>query len=68
MDDDAGDTARDDTSETAVGDAGSRDDGGTIHFHFPIDIQVVGGVDSDVVDAVVARVFDELRRELERSA
>lgn len=56
----------------AAGDDGWRGDGGrgdgVIHFHFPIDIQVVGGVDSGVVDAVVARVFDELRRELERSA
>lgn len=52
----------------AAGYDGARDDDCAIHFHFPIDIQVIGGVDSGVVDAVVARVFDELRRELERSA
>ena len=51
-----------------VSSSGEVGDDGTIHFHFPIDVQIVGGVDGDVVDTVVARVFDELRRELERSA
>lgn len=37
-----------------------------IHFHFPIDIRLVSGSDDDLVDQVVERVFDELRRELER--
>lgn len=38
----------------------------TIHLHFPIDVQIVGGAGDDIVDQVVAQVFDELRRELER--
>jgi hypothetical protein len=42
------------------------DQSGGIHFHFPIDIRLVGGSDDDLVDQVVERVFDELRRELER--
>ncbi|GAB3918268.1 hypothetical protein GCM10011575_34860 [Microlunatus endophyticus] len=41
---------------------------GGIHFHFPIDIRLVDGSDGDLVDQVVERVFDELRRELERRA
>jgi hypothetical protein len=41
---------------------------GGIHFHFPIDIRLVGGSDDDLVDQVVERIFDELRRELERRA
>lgn len=49
-----------------AGDPGDPD--GAIHFHFPIDIQLVGGSDGDLVDQVVTRVFDELRRELERQA
>ncbi|HEY9291851.1 MAG TPA: hypothetical protein VIP98_11275 [Microlunatus sp.] len=61
--------------------AGSTDDGrsgtgldevedrdGSVHFHFPIDIRLVAGADDDLVDRVVTRVFDELRRELERRA
>jgi hypothetical protein len=41
---------------------------GAIHFHFPIDIHVVGGNDDELADQVVERVFEELRRELERRA
>jgi hypothetical protein len=44
------------------------DEDDAIHFHFPIDIQLVGGSDGELVDQVVTRVFDELRRELERQA
>lgn len=43
-----------------------EDQSGGIHFHFPIDIRLAGGAGDDLVDQVVERVFDELRRELER--
>jgi hypothetical protein len=55
-----------DTSSDTAPRGGHGDD--AIHFHFPIDIQVVGGADDDLIDQVVERVFDELRRELERRA
>jgi hypothetical protein len=47
---------------------GGSDDVDEIHFHFPIDIRVVGGDDDALADRVVDRVFAELLRELERRA
>jgi hypothetical protein len=54
---------------TGPGTDASGDQGDdAIHFHFPIDIQVIGRADDDLIDQVVGRVFDELRSELERRA
>lgn len=37
---------------------------GEVHYWFPVEIEVVGGVDPELADAIVDRVFDELQREL----
>lgn len=34
------------------------------HYHFPVEIEVVGAVDGDLVDQVVAQVYEGLAREL----
>lgn len=40
--------------------SGDRD----VHYYFPIEVEVVGASDPDILDAVVARVFEELQREM----
>ncbi len=35
-----------------------------VHYWFPVEIEVVGAADPELADALVARVFEELRREL----
>ncbi len=35
-----------------------------VHYWFPVEIEVVGAADPELADAIVARVFEELRREL----
>jgi hypothetical protein len=35
-----------------------------VHYYFPIDVEVVGSSDPGVIEAVVARVFEELQREM----
>jgi hypothetical protein len=38
--------------------------GPVVHYHFPVEIEVVGAVDDAVVAQVARRVFAELDREL----
>ena len=45
-------------------DGGSADGPAEVHYWFPVQIEVVG-LDDATAGAVVARVFDELGRELE---
>lgn len=42
---------------------GSREGPTEVHYWFPVQVEVVG-LDDATADAVVARVFDELGREL----
>lgn len=35
-----------------------------VHYWFPVEIEVVGALDPEVADGIVARVYEELRREL----
>ena len=52
---------------TGVGSIGGSDDSSEpteVHYWFPVEIEVVGAVDDSVADLVVARVFDELQREM----
>ncbi|WP_026531487.1 hypothetical protein [Arthrobacter sp. H41] len=35
-----------------------------VHYWFPVEIEVVGNLDPGVADAIVARVYEELEREL----
>lgn len=35
-----------------------------VHYWFPVEIEVIGSVDAGTADAIVARVYEELGREL----
>lgn len=35
-----------------------------VHYWFPVEIEVVGELDPQVADGIVARVYEELQREL----
>lgn len=56
------------TTTTQTAEAGRLDQDGEVHFWFPVTVEVVGAADSQTVDRVVARVFQELNDELERQA
>ena len=49
---------------TGVGGIDDSSEPTEVHYWFPVEIEVVGAVDDSVADLVVARVFDELQREM----
>jgi hypothetical protein len=51
-------------SSRSTQDGSDEPDDREVHYYFPIEVEVIGSADAGVVDAVAARVFDELQREM----